>query len=201
MQNVKCGNDEWRNYNKDADEKYKDQPERLDKVHQKLSLLRDDPFLVTEAIRVINIQPNYTPAKNKEDKSVKSFESREIYFISPEAAKQNNEYRDYIRNNLKYPKDALNRKAEGTVFLKYDIAKDGSFGNVAIGNDQMKKFYEKNGQILEAKKITYDPALMNEAIRLMKSRSTYIANFDTTKRAAFGMCNIDFKLPDSEEAK
>ena len=44
----------------------------------------------------------------------------------PEALKQ------YIRKNLKYPADAINRKVQGTVVLSFIIEKDGSIRQVII---------------------------------------------------------------------
>jgi outer membrane biosynthesis protein TonB len=196
VQNVRCGNDQIREYYKDVDKEYQNQPDKLSRVKESLSLLRDDPYLIAEAIRVISLQPDYTPAKNKEGKAVTSYNSYDIFFISPKDAKQNMSYRDYIKTNLKYPKNAIDRKAEGSVYLKYDLDKDNKYGNIKIANDDMRKYYTEKGIIENLKNITDDPDLANEAIRLLKERpGYYIENFDTTKRAYSGMCNIDFKLP------
>ena len=62
----------------------------------------------------------------------------------PEALKQ------YIRKNLKYPADAINRKVQGTVVLSFIIEKDGSIKRVII---------TKN----------VDPILDFEAVRIIAS--------------------------------
>lgn len=62
----------------------------------------------------------------------------------PEALKQ------YIRKNLKYPADAINRKVQGTVILSFIVEKDGSIKRVII---------TKN----------IDPVLDFEAVRIIAS--------------------------------
>jgi hypothetical protein len=49
VQNVTCSNDELRNYYKDADVKFKDYPEKLNRIKQDLSRYTDNPILVKEA--------------------------------------------------------------------------------------------------------------------------------------------------------
>ena len=44
----------------------------------------------------------------------------------PEALKK------FIKNNLRYPKEALNHKVEGSVFLRYGVNEKGKVHNISV---------------------------------------------------------------------
>jgi len=88
----------------------------------------------------------------------------------PEALKQ------YIRKNLKYPADAINRKVQGTVVLSFIIEKDGSIKRVII---------TKN----------VDPVLDFEAVRIIASMPQWLpASSKGKPTAAMIVLPINFAM-------
>jgi hypothetical protein len=129
-----------------------------------------------------------------------TIESRSIHFWNPKDRDQNMSYRDYISKNKIYPQEAIARKAEGTVYLMYDLDKNNHYGNIKPNNEGMRNYYIKAGLTKDLSEITDDPDLIKEAIRLVKERlGKYIENFDTLNRKGIGSCSIDFVLPQSDK--
>jgi hypothetical protein len=193
---ITSGNDERREYlNKQLVEN-KDNPEKALDIKRKLDKISDAPLLLKEAIRIVSALPLYQPAKDKDGNPVSACSNMcNIYFRNPVDQERNESFRDYISRNRIYPEDAKSRGVQGTVYLKYDMDKDGKYGNIVLGNEDMRKYYESKGYTDKIKQITDDPSLVAEAIRLLKSRpGYYIENFDMANRALYGSCSIDFFL-------
>ena len=58
----------------------------------------------------------------------KHFIKKAEYPGGPEALKK------FIKNNLRYPKEALNHRVEGSVFLRYEVNEKGKVHNIFVIN-------------------------------------------------------------------
>ena len=56
----------------------------------------------------------------------KHFIKKAEYPGGPEALKK------FIKNNLRYPKEALNHRVEGSVFLRYEVNEKGKVHNISV---------------------------------------------------------------------
>ena len=125
--------------------------ETEDAEKQKTPLEEQKPSVQDEVKRNDSIEKSEFKKKEESPELIKArtdtvvFVERPPQFPGgPEALKQ------YIRKNLKYPADAINRKVQGTVVLSFIIEKDGSIKRVII---------TKN----------VDPVLDFEAVRIIAS--------------------------------
>ena len=192
--NTALGNEEMKKFLNEKIEKLKDNPEEVAKYQKRLNMVIDDSLCINEALRIVRSIP-YTPAKNKSGKAVKAeYNSCNIYFRDPKSRSSNDLFREYVKYNLKYPEEAKAKGVEGIVYLKYDLDKDGHYGNIQLGD--MRKFFKDRNDTASLNKISEHPLLVAEAMRLLKERpGYYIEKFDSTTRVAGGSCSIDFFLP------
>lgn len=70
-----------------------------------------------------------TPTSQEENKDLNQNNAEEIYFVVDDMPKFNgkgsDEFRKYIQDNLKYPQEAIDVKAEGRVFVQFTVGKSG----------------------------------------------------------------------------
>ncbi len=107
-------------------------------------------------------------AKERKDNS---FIKKPVYPGGPQA------YRKFIKDNLKYPKSALENKTEGTVFLKYSI--------------------DHTGKVIDAKVIKgIADGCNEEAVRILKLLKFEIPKGPRKLRVLFHQkTQITFRLP------
>ncbi|MGM0650969.1 MAG: energy transducer TonB, partial [Bacteroidota bacterium] len=85
-------------------------------------------------------------------------DSREIFFFveeSPSYPGGNEKLESYFMENLEYPKAAKEKELEGQVYVRFEVKKDGSIGEVIISK-------------------SVHPALDSEAIRVIKEMPSWI---------------------------
>lgn len=112
-------------------------------------LLRgQDPAFDKEALRVAKLTSGHWHPAKLEGKKVRCYKILDVNFISPKLlgtindsttylwvdkpAEFKGDYTKFLKSNLKYPKDAIKNKIEGTVRVKFVVEKDGSINNITI---------------------------------------------------------------------
>lgn len=119
--------------------------------------------LIDEAVRVVQSMPNWIPAQHK-GKAVRCTMQLPVNFslasIADKSVNAQPEFPGgmeglikYLGEQVKYPEDAKNAKAEGTAILQFMVNEDGSI-------DQVKQ--------LEGTSAVH-PSLLTEAIRVVKA--------------------------------
>ena len=101
--------------------------------------------------------PTPTTENENETDSVGST-SREIFFFvedSPMYPGGNEELIKFFSENLNYPKEAKQEKAEGRVFVRFEVKSDGSIGETIISK-------------------SVHPSLDAEALRVIKSMPDWL---------------------------
>jgi len=132
-------------------------PPEPPKVTEVLQIVEDDVELEDE-LHLEDFEVNqeseieimeYTEFKGEEEE-----EEAEIFFIVEDMpdfqGKGQDGFRKYISENLKYPSVAAENGISGRIFIKFVVEPDGSVSNVSVVRG-------------------VDPALDNEAIRVVKS--------------------------------
>jgi len=101
------------------------------------------------------------------------------YIVEKEAAYRGgtDNFFDYIKHNLKYPKGALKNKIEGTVSVSFTVNTDGSLINIKVTKEA-------------------SPELDAEAIRLIEKSPRWTPGIQNgiPVKEKFNI-DIDFKLP------
>ncbi len=112
----------------------------------------------------------------KKEKKDKHFIKKPVYPGGPVAMKS------FIKSQLKYPKEALDNKIEGTVTLRYTI--------------------NQHGQVIDTKVIKKLGFGCNEeAIRIVKLLKFKVAKSYKTKALFHKTINIHFRLPPTTDQK
>lgn len=105
--------------------------------------------------------------------------SGEVIFIKsevdPSFAGGDEAMMDYLRDNVKFPEDALSRKVEGTVFVDFII---GSNGRI------------RNAEILDTESNEVDQSLRDEAVRAVASMPEWAPGRQQGKAV-----NVKFSIP------
>ncbi len=115
---------------------------KVTNVHTSGNKLQISKELDQEALRVVNIMPNWQPAEENH-KHVASEVTVPITFLDPNIKPSDvvwipqnpprfpgDSLDDYLLHNLKYPKAALEKHIKGTVFMHFTVGADGKVRDV-----------------------------------------------------------------------
>lgn len=101
-------------------------------VNNKSSVTSESVVLLSFLGKLYRTEPEeevITPTSQEENKDLNQSNSEEIYFIVDDMptfnGKGSDEFRKYIQDNLKYPQEAIDVKAEGRVFVQFTVGRSG----------------------------------------------------------------------------
>ncbi len=197
------------NYPKEAQEKNLQGKVLISFVVSKTGELKDfkviksvHPVLDNEALRVVKLMGKWIPGEvkgeavetsftipvsfkigandNKKDSNDKVFEYLETM---PQYEGGQSAMMKFLAENIRYPKEAVDKKLQGRAIVGFIVEKDGSITNVEI-----------TGSV--------DPLLDNEAMRVVKLMNKWIPGKDTKGnpvRCRFNL-PVNYRLPQKDTA-
>jgi outer membrane biosynthesis protein TonB len=101
-------------------------------VHNEMPVSLTDHKVLNKVVVMALSNPTTAPAENSDsnnDDTVYSFVSIETQPSFPGGMKG---FYDYLTKNVKYPKEALENKVKGSVYLSYVVEIDGSLTNIKV---------------------------------------------------------------------